>query len=682
VLRPSFRGYLAVVQAGGVGVAVAATMRDLPLRVGPRPVVDLCLAGLLVAAELWPFPVPRGEETTDEITLSSTFGLALMLLAPLWLVIAVQGCALVADSLVRRRNWDKLSFNISQYALAYAGADLVYALLVGPSRTWAGGSPHLHDLAALVAGIAFFVCNNGFIAGVLALRSGRTVWNQFREDARWQTFTAIPATALAPVVAELVTGNPWLLVLLLTPLIAVHHSGELASRREFEALHDPLTGLGNRTMLFAAIDRALEADDNARHAVLLVDLDHFKDVNDTLGHHVGDGLLQGAANVLSSLAPPDSVVTRLGGDEFAFLLRRTDDAAADALAAAVVRALRQPCVVEGMALRVRGSVGVALFPRDGVTRQDLLRRADVALYKAKEVRDGHVGYQPVQDRSALNQLNLVNDLSALLDDPAAVADQLQAVFQPEVGAGGGELVAVECLVRWQHPRLGLLMPADFLGLAEYAGLMSGLGAHVLELAVAQQRGWANEGVDVRVAVNFSMQQLADTHLPESVAAMLARYGVPPSRLVVEVTESVFMADPDRSAEILHRLRASGAHISLDDYGSGYSSLAYLKRLEVDELKIDRQYIEGITQDKANRIIVRSTIDLAHQLGLRVVAEGIEDPATATLLAGMGCDLLQGYLVGRPMSPAAVAQFAGFHLTATDPQHPLPLLRAVPAGGAG
>jgi diguanylate cyclase (GGDEF)-like protein len=624
-----------------------------PLTVGPRPTVLVLLAVALIVSELWPIPVPRAEQSTDEITLSSTFGLALLFVAPLWCVIAVQALALVSDTVLRRRAWSKLAFNMAQYALSYAAAGVVYTHLLA-GRPWTGSDVHLNPVAALAAGIVFFVLNNGLIAGVLALQAGRSVFAQLGQDVRWQMFTAVPATALAPVMAATSLRSPWLLLFTLSPLVAVIHSGQLASRREHEALHDALTGLGNRAMLFGVLDRVFSGGNSGRHAVLLMDLDHFKDVNDTLGHQTGDALLRAAAEVLSSLVPTGGLVTRLGGDEFAILLEDSSLEHAQQLAESLVQGFRHPCVIDGMSLRVRGSIGIALYPDDGLTRADVLRRADVALYKAKETRDRYVCYQPGYDRSALNQLSLVNDLAAELETPGS--DQLRLAYQPLVSGVDGALFGVECLVRWEHPRLGPLLPAAFLPLAEHAGLTGALDRRVLELAVAQQLAWTRTGLDLRVSVNVSVPQLSDTGLPELVARILAHHGVRPSRLVLEVTENCLISDPDRSSEILRRIRATGAHVSIDDYGSGYSSLAYVKQLEVDELKIDRQFVAGVADDITDRIIVQSTIDLAHQLNLRVVAEGIEDLVTAALLRDMGCDVLQGYALGRPSTPRDIAAY--------------------------
>jgi diguanylate cyclase (GGDEF)-like protein len=426
-------------------------------------------------------------------------------------------------------------------------------------------------------------------------------------------------------------------------------------------------------MLVGVLDRTLADPRPTRHAILLVDLDHFKDVNDTLGHHIGDALLVVAAEVLTEVTPADSIVARLGGDEFAVLLRDVADRGADAVAAALVKGLRQPRIVEGRALRVRGSVGIAYFPDDGLTASDVLRRADVALYKAKEERDGYVSYEPSHDSSALGQLTLVNELTAVLDDPATAREQLVLAYQPVVRAADHAMSGVECLVRWQHPRLGLLLPAQFLPAVEHAGLTGLLGQHILEQAAAQHQRWAAAGLPICMSVNLFVSQLSDLLLPEHVGGVLGRYGMRPDHLVLEVTEDGLMSDPDRSSDILRRIRATGVRVSIDDYGAGYSSLAYLKNLDVDELKIDRQFVMNVRADVTDRIIVQSTIDLGHQLGLRVVAEGVEDVETATLLAEMSCDLLQGYVLGSPVDAAAIVERVGCD-GSTDVRHGLHIVR--------
>jgi diguanylate cyclase (GGDEF)-like protein len=643
-----------VVTAAGLALSGYVLVHGRHDLVGPRGDVCIPLCVLLVLAELWPVPVPRAEQVSDEITLSSTFGVALLFIAPLPLVIVVQTVALVADSVVRRRLWSRLPFNVGQYALAYGAAAFVYhASQSNPSLST--HHIHLSTGAAVIGGLAFFLVNNSLIAVVLALQAERGVLLQLWGDLRWQTLTAVPSTALAPAVAATAMSSPWLLLCLLAPLVTVVHSSRLASRREHEALHDVLTGLGNRAMLVGALDRTLADPKPARHAILMVDLDHFKDVNDTLGHHIGDALLIVVAGVLSEVAPPDSIVARLGGDEFAMLIRDIGAGEADHIATRLVQGLRQPRIVEGTELRARGSVGIAYFPDDGLTPSDVLRRADVALYKAKEERDGYVAYEPSHDSSALGQLTLVNELTAVLDDPETARRQLVLAYQPLLRASDREMSGVECLVRWDHPRLGRLLPADFLPAAEHAGLTGQLGRHILEMAAAQHQRWAAQDLDVCMSVNVFVTQLSDTSLPEVVGAVLGRYGLRPGSLILEVTEDALISDPERSSDNLRRIRATGVRISIDDYGAGYSSLAYLKNHDVDELKIDRQFVMNVGADATDRIIVQSTIDLGHQLGLRVVAEGVEDEQTAALLAEMSCDLLQGYELGSPVPAEAIAE---------------------------
>jgi diguanylate cyclase len=419
------------------------------------------------------------------------------------------------------------------------------------------------------------------------------------------------------------------------------------SRRQ--ALTDELTGLGNRRLLRRELQAAIAAarTEGGRLAVLLLDLDAFKELNDTLGHRAGDLLLAQVGPRLAAGVPPGALLTRLGGDEFALVLPGVDGAeAALAVARAVRAALEAPYELEGVSARIDGSVGVALFPDHGDDMDTLLQRADAAMYQAKQRRTGCALYAPERDAHGHEHLALVHELRTALE-----RDELVLHFQPKAHARTGEVVGVEALVRWQHPTRGLLGPHHFLGLAEQAGLMPRMTVRILHAALEQAAAWRRAGHDLAVAVNVSTVNLLDAALPDVVATALAAAGVPASRLTLEITEDTLMADPERAAAVLAELRALGVHVSLDDYGTGYSSLAYLRDLAADELKIDRSFVSGIAQDEALALIVRSTIDLAHGLGLRVVAEGIEDAGTWDALAALGCDIVQGYHLARP-APAA------------------------------
>ena len=407
------------------------------------------------------------------------------------------------------------------------------------------------------------------------------------------------------------------------------------------AREDGLTGLANRTSFTELADEAL-ARRPEHAAVLLLDLDRFKDLNDSLGHHAGDLLLREIGPRLQSALPEGSVFARLGGDEFAALLAPLDDPAQASEAAARVRhALERPVEIEGIAIAAEGSVGIAHYPEDGRDIATLLQRADVAMYEAKERRVGVADYTPDADRSSHERLLILADLREALEH-----DELLLHYQPKVSLADGSVVGVEALVRWEHPERGMVPPVQFVPLAEHTGLIGPLTGWVLARALRDARNWWDRGHRISVAVNLSVANLVDPDLPALVARLLAETRLPPSALELEITESVLMTEPERALRTLTVLRSMGAKLAVDDYGTGHSSLAYLHQLPLNTLKIDRSFVAGMASEGG--VIVRSTVDLAHSLGLDVVAEGIEDQHTAIALRALGCDLGQGYHYARPV----------------------------------
>ena len=622
--------------------------------VGPEPllgqlgIVVALFSVVLVAGEMWPIPVSRGEETSDEITVSSTFGFAMLLVAPVFFTILAQAVALVIDWKVRGRAWSSLPFNVAQYAFAFSGARASYCLVAQePFVPLGQTTPDL--LAAVLSGATFLVLNNGLVGMAVALRLKVPLWGVLADDLTWQLMTSAPLLGLGPLAAQAALWTPASIVLLLIPIVALHRSGVTAMDREQEALRDPLTGLANRTLLASAAERALEHGGGTT-AMLLIDLDHFKDVNDTLGHAVGDELLLAVAARLQVEVADTDLVARLGGDEFVVLARRCAGAdAAVALASRIGEAIRQPYQVQGVVLTVGCSIGIGLAPDHVNAVEGLLRCADVALYSAKATRGTHALYDRLTDQHSAALLGLQADLRSALEDPQDT--QIHVVYQPQLDLSTGRANAVECLVRWTHPVLGELSPDTFVPMAESTSLIDLLMRRVLDLSLSQLAEWDEQGLEVSVAVNLSARQLSDLTLPDTVAEALRRHGLSPQRLQLEVTESRLMSDPERSTAILDHLQRLGVSLSIDDFGTGYSSLAYLQRLCVDELKIDKSFILQL-HEPGNATIVRSTIELGHNLGLRVVAEGVEDQRSADALADMGCDLLQGYFIGRP-GPADV-----------------------------
>jgi diguanylate cyclase (GGDEF)-like protein len=426
--------------------------------------------------------------------------------------------------------------------------------------------------------------------------------------------------------------------------VAVENS-RLVHRLRHDAYHDALTGLPNRRRFSTALDEALAVRPVPGEvvAILLLDLDSFKDVNDTLGHVAGDRLLVEVGNRLRDVAPQGALVARMGGDEFAVLVRLPGAAAAHAEGTALQSALEEPVDIEGLSIDVGASVGIALFPDHAVDGVTLLQRAEVAMYAAKRAVRQVQTYLPTMDSLSVRRLSLVSELRRAIDE-----EQLQVYYQPKVSLSDQEFVGVEALVRWHHPEHGVVDPDDFIPVAEHTGMIGALTAYVLESALRQCRAWLDDGRQLHVAVNLSVRSLIDADFPDQVDYLLRETRVPPSMLTLEITESSVMSDIDRALPTLHRLREHGVRLSVDDFGTGHSSLTYLRRLPVTEVKIDKAFVLNMATDSGDLAIVRAIVDLGRHLGLTVVAEGVESEVAYTLLREMGCDMVQGFLLSRPV----------------------------------
>jgi len=428
----------------------------------------------------------------------------------------------------------------------------------------------------------------------------------------------------------------------------------VASALRRQALHDGLTGLPNRTLLRDRLQTALaEATRRGeRVALALLDLNHFKDVNDALGHQYGDQLLMAFADRLRHLLRDCDTIARLGGDEFAVLLADASDAGTMQVVDRVTAAMAEPFVLHGITVKATASIGIAIFPDDAEDADLLTQRADVAMYAAKRSGGGWRAYSPAEDQSSIERLTLLADLHEALATDAG--GPLRLHYQPVLDLAADEITGVEALLRWDHPVLGPLDPEMVVGLAEVSGLVHDLARFVVRESIRTTRRWRHDGLDLCTAVNLSARNLSDDHLTDWITALLAELDVPASALKCELTESELMDDPVLALDVLGRLRSIGVRTSIDDFGTGYSSLSYLRRLPVDEIKIDRSFVSQMADDRHDRMIVRTIIDLAHNLGLRVLAEGVEDAATLELLRDLGCDDVQGHLVGHPVPAAELA----------------------------
>jgi diguanylate cyclase (GGDEF)-like protein len=476
---------------------------------------------------------------------------------------------------------------------------------------------------------------------------------------------------MAAIYVAVTAGTAGMTVVVLALLIFQYLVGELLkSKQRGDELHrrattDELTGLANRERFRARLDERIASATTTgdMFGVMLLDLDRFKEVNDTLGHHFGDELLRDLGPRLADVIGADGLVARLGGDEFAVLPgENTGDAdELEAIAARLTACVQQPVGVDEMTLEVGVSIGIARFPRDGDDPHSLLRSADVAMYAAKEAHAGCKVYATALDRHSVRKLSVLSDFRRALD-----TDEVVVFYQPIMQMDGTSVHGAEALVRWEHPELGLLPPSDFMPIVEQTGLIGPLTRHVLERAVAQCAAWRQAGRELTVSVNLSVRNLLDPDLPSLISDLLTIYRLVPEALELEITESMLMSDPDRSLITLTRLSQLGVGLSVDDYGTGYSSLANLRRLPIDELKIDRSFVSPMLSDESDLIIVRSTINLGHDLGLTVVAEGVEDEATLHRLEKLGCDLAQGYHFSKPLPPEAFNQWIGLSSTSARP----------------
>lgn len=419
----------------------------------------------------------------------------------------------------------------------------------------------------------------------------------------------------------------------------------IAQREEqlsFQAFHDGLTGIANRSLILQRLVELLKNPDTSYVSVLRINIIQFKQVNDTFGYQVGDSLLKSVAEILVACNGDRNLTSRLSADEFAILLPNANSGRVAAAVLSLHEAIRQPLAIDDVNVKINISIGVASYPKDGEQAEQLLRRAEIALNIARDKKLSYVDYEHGQDEDHLRQITLVNDLKIALEK-----NHLAMYYQPKVDVKLGRVTQAEALLRWIHPELGFVSPEEFIALAEQSGLMPALTSWVLETVFSQASEWQNSRIDVAIAVNLSAYDLVET-FPEMTEALLVRKGLKTDRVILEITESAVMQNPEEAIRVLHRLRDIGFNLSIDDYGTGYSSLAQLKNMPVNELKIDKSFVMRLDEDEHDQAIVSSTIELGHNIGLTIVAEGVETLNTYRLLESWGCDKLQGYYISRPV----------------------------------
>jgi diguanylate cyclase (GGDEF)-like protein len=605
------------------------------------------LAALVLAGELFPIQV-HGQ--VGEETFSTPFAFALLLVYGLPEVVVVQVVALVAADVIRGRPADRIVFNAAQLAISWAAAGLVLEA-VGGTGLDNGEDLKAADLPAiaLAAGV-FFIVNSTLARTAEALLQDTSIVGHNIADLAFRAWSAGTLFALGLPVAVIATHWLYLVPLLALPMAAVHRAVMQASAMEHLALHDPLTGLPNRALLLQVTERALRNGNGVDGlALLVIDLDRFRDVNDTLGRAQGDAVLKEVAARLARSVRATDMVARVEADRFGVLLPSLSRSGDAALAADNLLAeLSSQMDVAGAALSVDATVGIACAPEHAQNADLLLQRADAAMYRAKRAQSRREYFSLDIEEEAPRRLILVTALKRAIDMRAITMH-----YQPKLDLAQRRVIGVEALARWTDEVVGPVLPATFVPLAERTGLAEPLTELALETAATDCRRWLNDGFYIPIAVNVPARVLLDPSFPDLVEAKRRTFGLDEGALEIEITESTLMGDHDQARSALTRLREIGVRTSIDDFGTGYSSLSYLRELPVHALKIDRSFITHLIDEPESEAIVRSIIELARNLRLETVAEGVEDERVCERLVKLGCDYAQGFALARPMPADAM-----------------------------
>ncbi|MGZ4227096.1 MAG: putative bifunctional diguanylate cyclase/phosphodiesterase [Solirubrobacteraceae bacterium] len=664
VRLPPVRLYCAAIFLAGCASVVALRgMMDLHYIV-EQPITFASLTAGVLLGEMLPVKIPR-RGNDEMLTLSTAFSMALLLAGGLGPALIAQGIGSVIQDVASGKVGWRSRFNLGQYTIA-----LIAAMLAMRAISHISGIPSAHPLdssqlpALLIGSAVFFLVNTAVVNLAIAIYQEVSVIHYFRNNFGFVVVAGGAMLCLAPIVVAAISFSVLLVPLFLAPVVAIHHAVWQGARNEHAARHDPLTGLPNRTAFRETVEDTLKSDAQSS-CLLLVDLDRFKEVNDTLGHRYGDLLLQQVAKRFREQLGPGDQIARLGGDEFAIFSHGRDRDSSLALAQSIATALRSAFELEHIEVDAQASVGIALYPEDGTDVETLVQKADVAMYRAK---GGHVDFALYDERHDHNSPARLALTAALRT--AVETEGLIVWYQPVLDLNTGDVLSVEALVRWQHPELGLLTPASFLEIAELTNLIKPLTQRVLDTSLAQVARWREQDIDVVVAVNVSTRVLVDENFPRLVVESLHNAGVPANRLKLEITESTLIADPVTARAVLRELDRLGIEISIDDFGTGYSSLAYLADLPVSEIKIDQSFVSRMAAGSSETIIVSSTIDLAHHLGLRAIAEGVEDGTLLPELKELGCDGVQGYEISKPLAADDATRWLTDHNQLTAVEHAL------------
>jgi diguanylate cyclase (GGDEF)-like protein len=672
--------YMTVVTVAGLAVFAWAMTRLSGLGGLTPHALFWVLAALMVVGRIRPIVTSRLSSLKPPVA-SVAFGFAALLYWGFPVAVLLRVTSSVAVAVVQRKAPHRCAFNAAVTTLSMAVAGLALAVTGFRPATRPPVISGADLPSVLFAGVAFFAVNFLLAGTAGALHARAPLLGSLRAELPFQGLVNLVLIAAAPLVAVVMAADSaWLVLLFAFPLAAIYMNAAMSMQRDHQAHHDELTGLSNRKLLIRQTSEALAAAARSGTKVgfLVLDLDRFKEVNDTLGHPVGDRLLRIVASRLLRGVRPGDLVARLGGDEFAVLLPSVREVGAAREVAVRLRAgLCEPIQLEGMSLDIEASVGIALYPDDATGPELLMQHADVAMYLAKERRSGVERYVADSDRNSPARLALLGDLRRGID-----SGELELCFQPKVALESGQTAGMEALVRWQHPVRGLMTPEEFIPLVEQSYLMRDLTFQVVDRTLAQAAVWRQEGLPVQVSLNVAGRDLLDAGFAETIGHGLERYELPPEALLLEINERVLTSEPAHAITAATALAALGVALSLDDFGTGYSSLVRLKRLPVSEVKIHSSFIERLLDSADDEAIVRSIVNLVRALDIDSVAEGVESAEIATALGVMGCTAAQGWYFSKPLSPASATAWLIEHGVASGPPPALPPAHSAVSRSAG
>jgi diguanylate cyclase (GGDEF)-like protein len=648
-------GFVTTVVAAGAAVLVSALAKTTLVQpLGHNGSVFGLFVVLLVIGELKPLEWRSGAEGSG-ITATWTFSIGLICLAPLGVALGIVALVSAALEMRSKKMARRIAFNVAQITLSLSVACSVIEAFGQQDGLWnPAGPPFAWVVAVMFAGFAAILVNAILTCGVLALSHRRSIFVVMRDALAPTWAIDLLLVAMAPVLVVMAVRSIVVIPMLLAVIAGIYMSAKSGMSHRYEATHDLLTGLPNRRMFYEQSELALSVarTRNRVLGIVVIDLNGFKEINDRLGHAVGDLALKHVATRLIEHCRSNDVIARLGGDEFAILLGNstTLDGASGA-ASSIAAALQEPLEVDGVPMIVSGSVGLAVFPEHGDDIDTLLGHADAAMYQAKAGQLGVQVYDGELDRNGPTRLGLLGELRHALTNDG----ELFLMYQPKVDLKTSTISGVEALIRWNHPTRGLLTAGYFMPVAEQTELMDEITMLVVRQAALQAERWRTLGIHVPIAVNISARNLSDYRFPEAVEQVVLEFDVPANGLEFEITENTVTADPARAEVILGKLKRLGIRISVDDFGTGYSSLAHLRSLQLDAIKIDRSFVKDLCTNNGDRMIVRCIIDLAANLNLTTIAEGVEDAETLAMLTQMGCNAAQGYFLGAPTDVADIVQ---------------------------